>query len=188
MKNNHPNSSTSRIEVATIGGGCFWCTEAVFKQLKGVMKVESGYSGGNVANPTYEQVTTGRTGHAEVVQITFNPSIISFQEILEIFFELHDPTTLNQQGNDVGTQYRSIILFHSEAQEQVARQLIAEMEDAHIYDKPIVTQIEPFTKFYQAEDYHRDYYQRNPQQSYCRFVIAPKLVKLRSKFVEKLKG
>jgi len=188
MKNHHPNSSSSRIEVATLGGGCFWCTEAVFKQLKGVMKVEPGYSGGKVANPTYEQVATGRTEHAEVVQITFNPSIISFREILEIFFELHDPTTLNLQGNDVGTQYRSIILFHSEAQEQVARQLIAEMEDTHIYDKPIVTQIEPFTKFYQAEDYHRDYYQRNPQQGYCQFVITPKLVKLRRKFLEKLKG
>ncbi|MFX1563341.1 MAG: peptide-methionine (S)-S-oxide reductase MsrA [Promethearchaeota archaeon] len=187
MKNHYTNSSPKRIEVATLGGGCFWCTEAVFKQLKGVIKVEPGYSGGKVANPTYEQVTTGRTEHAEVVQITFNPAIISFREILEIFFDLHDPTTLNQQGNDIGTQYRSIILFHSEKQEQVARQLIAEIEDAHVYEKPIVTQIEPFTKFYRAEEYHRDYYQRNSQQGYCQFVITPKLVKLRSKFLEKLR-
>ncbi|MFX1563630.1 MAG: peptide-methionine (S)-S-oxide reductase MsrA [Promethearchaeota archaeon] len=188
MKNRHPKNSSTPIEVATLGGGCFWCLEAVFKQLDGVIKVEPGYSGGDITDPTYEQVSTGRTGHAEVVQVTFYPALISFHEILEVFFEMHDPTTSNRQGNDVGTQYRSVIFFHDETQKHIAEHMIAELEDAHKYDRPIVTQIEAFTEFYQAEAYHYDYYQRNPQQGYCRVIISPKLVKLRSKFLEKLKG
>ncbi len=174
------------MELATLGGGCFWCTEAVFSQLRGVLKVESGYSGGHIENPTYKQVTTGKTGHVEVVQVTFNPTIISYRGILEIFFETHDPTTLNRQGNDVGTQYRSVIFYHNQKQKEVAEKLIDELEQAKVYSKPIVTQVEPFSGFFVAEEYHRDYFLRNPQQAYSRYVIAPKLVKLRSKFLEKL--
>ena len=175
-------------EVATLGGGCFWCTEAVFKELKGVEKVESGYSGGKVLNPTYEQVCTGRTGHAEVVQITFDPEVISFKEILQIFFTVHDPTTLNRQGADLGTQYRSVIFYHNEGQRAIAEQVIEELEITKIWDAPIVTQVVPFEAFYKAEDYHRDYFKQNPGQSYCQVVIAPKVAKLRQHYRNKLKG
>ncbi len=175
-------------EVATLGGGCFWCTEAVFRDLKGVDKVESGYSGGTVANPSYEQVCTGRTGHAEVIQVTFDPKITSFKEILQIFFTVHDPTTLNRQGADVGTQYRSIILYHNNEQKVVAEQVIKEITAEGIWDAPIVTQVEPFNAFYKAEDYHQEYFQNNPAQQYCQIVIAPKVRKFREHYREKLKA
>lgn len=176
-----------KIEVATLGGGCFWCIEAAFDEIKGVVKVESGYSGGTTASPTYEQVCTGTTGHAEVVQVTFDPNIISFKEILEIFFTTHDPTTRNRQGADVGTQYRSVMFYHNEKQKEVAEQVIEELGAAKVWDDPIVTQVEPFEKFYNAEDYHRGYFGRHPEAGYCRVVIAPKIAKLRKKYREKLK-
>jgi peptide-methionine (S)-S-oxide reductase len=176
-----------RKEVATLGGGCFWCTEAIFTQLKGVEKVESGYSGGNLENPTYEQVSAGTTGHAEAAQITFDPDAISFKEILQIFFSTHDPTTLNRQGPDVGTQYRSVIFFRDDKQKATAEQVMKEMAEEKIYDAPIVTQLEPFKAFYRAEDYHRDYFKRHPEQAYCRLVIAPKIAKLRELYLSKLK-
>lgn len=175
-------------QIATLGGGCFWCTEAVFRELKGVEKVESGYSGGTVPNPSYEQVCTGRTGHAEVVQITFDPSTISYKEVLEIFFTVHDPTTLNRQGGDAGTQYRSIILYHDNQQKATAEQVIREITAANIWDAPIVTQLEPFNAFYKAEDYHQEYFENNPGQPYCRIVIAPKVRKFREHYQEKLKA
>jgi peptide-methionine (S)-S-oxide reductase len=174
-------------EVATLAGGCFWCTEAVFNMVKGVDKVEPGYSGGSVLNPTYAQVSTGTTGHAEAVQITFNQSMISFREILEVFFATHDPTTLNRQGPDIGTQYRSAIFYHNEEQKSTAEMVIAEMEKEGIWEKPIVTKIEPFKGFYKAENYHKDYYNRNSNQPYCQQIITPKLVKLQQRFLEKLK-
>ncbi|MGD0177014.1 MAG: peptide-methionine (S)-S-oxide reductase MsrA [Candidatus Bathyarchaeia archaeon] len=173
-------------EVATLGGGCFWCTEAVFADLKGVVKVESGYSGGTVANPTYQQVCTGRTGHAEVVQITFDPEMISYKEILKIFFTVHDPTTLNRQGADVGTQYRSVIFHHNNQQKVAAEQVIKEITNAGIWDAPIVTQVEPLKAFYKAEDYHQRYFENNPGQQYCQIVIAPKVRKFREHYREKL--
>jgi peptide-methionine (S)-S-oxide reductase len=179
--------TSSALSTATLGGGCFWCTEAVFSRLKGVVKVESGYSGGNIENPTYQQVSTGRTGHVEVIQITFDPTIISFQEIVEIFFATHDPTTLNRQGNDVGTQYRSVIFYHNPEQRKVAEQVIKELDQSKTYKVPIVTTVEPFTTFYPAEDYHKDYFKRNPNQGYSRFVIAPKLVKLKKGFLDKFR-
>jgi len=174
-------------EVVTLGGGCFWCTEAVFSELNGVEKVESGYSGGAMSNPTYEKVSTGTTGHAEVVQITFDPRVISFEEILRIFFTMHDPTTLNRQGADVGTQYRSVIFYHNNKQKAIAEKVIEEINRAKIWNAPIVTQIEPFKIFYQAEDYHNDYFKRNPEKPYCQLVIAPKIAKLRQHYREKLK-
>lgn len=174
-------------ELATLAGGCFWCLEAVFEQLRGVTKVTSGYSGGHVHNPSYEAVCTGTTGHAEVVQVTFDPDVISFRELLEVFFTLHDPTTLNRQGGDVGTQYRSAVFYHDDEQKKVAETLIRELEAEHVFDDPIVTSVEPLKAFYPAEEYHREYYRRNPNQSYCRAVIAPKVSKLRSKYLEKLK-
>ena len=180
---NHPQ----RLEVATLGGGCFWCIEAAFDEIKGVVKVESGYSGGNLANPTYKQVSTGNTGHAEVVQITFDPNFISFKEILEIFFTIHDPTALDRQGPDVGAQYRSVIFYHNDEQKAIAEQVINELRSAKIWDAPIVTQIEPFKAFYKAEDYHDKYFKHHPEQPYCRLVIAPKIAKLRKHFSEKLK-
>jgi peptide-methionine (S)-S-oxide reductase len=180
-------AATERMEVATLGGGCFWCTEAVFTQLKGVEKVESGYSGGKLENPTYEQVSTGTTRHAEAMQITFDPNAISYKEILEIFFSTHDPTTLNRQGPDVGTQYRSVIFYHSDQQKMIAEQVIREITEEKIFDAPIVTQLEPFKAFYEAEDYHRDYFKRHPEQPYCSLVIAPKLAKLRELYLNKLK-
>jgi peptide-methionine (S)-S-oxide reductase len=177
----------SQQEIATLGGGCFWCTEAVFSELKGVEKVESGYSGGTVSNPSYEQVCTGRTGHAEVVQITYDPNVISFKELLEIFFTLHDPTTLNRQGADVGTQYRSIILYHDKTQKTTAEQVIKQMQSTGVWDRPFVTQVNPFLAFYKAEDYHQQYFKQNQRQGYCQLVIAPKVAKLRKQFHERLK-
>jgi peptide-methionine (S)-S-oxide reductase len=177
----------NKTEVATLGGGCFWCIEAAFDEIRGVINVESGYSGGATPSPTYEQVCTGTTGHAEVVQVTFDPDTVSFKEILEIFFTAHDPTTMNRQGADVGTQYRSAIFYHNEKQKQTAEQIIAELDAAKVWDSPIVTQFEPFRKFYKAEDYHRRYFSRHPEAGYCRVVIAPKIAKLRKKYREKLK-
>jgi peptide-methionine (S)-S-oxide reductase len=175
-------------DVATLGGGCFWCTEAVFSELRGVEKVESGYSGGTVADPTYRQVCTGNTGHAEVVQITYNPEVISFKELLKIFFTSHDPTTLNRQGADVGTQYRSTILYHNSEQKKIAEQVIKEVKSARIWDKPIVTEVKQFEAFYKAEDLHQEYFKQNPGQAYCQLVIAPKVAKLRKQYREKLKA
>ncbi len=180
MKNND-------VKVATLGGGCFWCLEAVYDEVKGVISVESGYSGGHVENPTYEEVCTGSTGHAEVVQIHYDPKIISFKELLEIFFTIHDPTTLNRQGNDIGTQYRSIILYHDEEQKKIAVETIKAFNEAKIWKNPIVTEVVPFKKFYRAEEYHQKYYKRNPNQGYCKFVIEPKVAKFRQKYLDKLK-
>lgn len=174
-------------EVATLAGGCFWCLEAVYDQLKGVDAVESGYMGGQTANPTYEAVCSGRTGHAEVVQVTFDPQIISYREIVEVFFAIHDPTTLNRQGNDVGTQYRSAIFFHSPEQKTVAENVIATWTKEQVFDSPIVTEVVPAKTFYVAEDYHQEYFVRNPSQPYCAYLINPKLVKFRKQFAEKLK-
>ncbi len=176
-----------KTETATLGGGCFWCTEAVYKELKGVKDIKPGYSGGNIKNPSYKEVCTGETGHAEVIQITFDPSVISFSDILEVFFMTHDPTTLNRQGNDVGTQYRSVIFYHSELQKETAEKVISLFEKEKVYDKPIVTQIEPFKAFYEAEDYHHNYYERNKNQPYCQFVITPKLEKFEKIFKDKMR-
>lgn len=175
------------IETATLGGGCFWCLEAVFEQLKGVLRVESGYAGGAVPNPTYEQVSSGRTGHAEVAQVTFDPSVLSYEELLEIFFTIHDPTTLNRQGADVGTQYRSVIFIHDEGQRAAAESVIDRIEGEMIWDNPIVTQVAPLDAFYRAEDYHQEYYRRNRGQPYCQVVIAPKVVKFRKRYKDKLR-
>jgi peptide-methionine (S)-S-oxide reductase len=180
-------SSPKRIEVTTLGGGCFWCTEAVFSQLKGIEKIEPGYSGGNIENPSYEQVSTGKTGHAEVAQITFDPAVISFKEILQIFFSTHDPTSLNRQGADIGTQYRSAIFYHDDGQKAIAEQVIKEFSDEGAFDALIVTRVEPLKAFYKAEDYHREYYKRHPEQPYCRTVIAPKIAKFRQLYLSKLK-
>jgi peptide-methionine (S)-S-oxide reductase len=174
-------------EIATLGGGCFWCLEAVFEQLKGVIRVESGYAGGSVPAPTYEEVCTGRTGHAEVVQVTFEPTAITYEELLEIFFTIHDPTTLNRQGADVGTQYRSVIFTHDEKQRAVAESVIDRFEGEGIWDNPIVTQVAPLEAFYKAEDYHQEYYRRNRGQPYCQVVIAPKVAKFRKQYLEKLR-
>jgi peptide-methionine (S)-S-oxide reductase len=174
-------------EVATLGSGCFWCSEAVYNELVGVIRVEPGYSGGSVPNPSYEQVCTDETGHAEVAQVTFDPSAISFRELLEVFFSVHDPTTLNRQGADVGTQYRSVIFYHSGAQKEVADAIIRELVSDRTFKKPIVTHVVPFEVFYPAEDYHRDYYRRNTGQPYCQAVISPKLAKFREHFRSKLK-
>jgi peptide-methionine (S)-S-oxide reductase len=175
-------------ELTTLAGGCFWCLEAVFQRLRGVTKVVSGYAGGTVPNPSYEAVCTGATGHAEVTQITFDPAVISFRDLLDIFFTIHDPTTLNRQGGDEGTQYRSGIFYHSPEQKTEAERAIKELEAAGVWDDPIVTEVVPLKTFYPAEDYHQDYYARNPDQSYCRAVIAPKVAKLRSKHFERLKA
>jgi peptide-methionine (S)-S-oxide reductase len=179
--------STDGLQVATLAGGCFWCLEAVYEQLKGIVGVVSGYSGGSVANPSYRQVSSGATGHAEVVQLTFDPGQISYREILEVFFTIHDPTTLNRQGADVGTQYRSAIFYHDAHQQQVAEQVIHELEEQQVWDAPIVTEVKPFEAFYEAEEYHQEYYRNNPQQPYCQIVIAPKVAKFRKKYLEKLK-
>ena len=176
------------VERATLGGGCFWCLEAVFQDLKGVQRVVSGYSGGQVPDPSYEGVCGGRTGHAEVVQITFDPAVISFRELLDVFFAIHDPTTLNRQGADLGTQYRSAIFHHSPEQEAVARQVITESEGSRIWDAPVVTEVTPFTAFYPAEDYHQEYFRRNPSQAYCRVVIAPKVAKFRQAHLARLRA
>jgi len=174
-------------EVATLAGGCFWCIEAVFNIIKGVEKVEPGYSGGFLPNPTYEQVSSGVSGHAEAVQITFNPSVISFKEILEIFFASHDPTTSNRQGPDIGTQYRSAIFYHNEEQKAMAKKVIVMLDREGIWEKPIVTTVEPLKTFYRAETYHKDYYKKHKNQSYCMQIITPKLVKIQKKYLNKLK-
>ncbi|HEX8317814.1 peptide-methionine (S)-S-oxide reductase MsrA [Longimicrobium sp.] len=174
-------------EVATLGGGCFWCTEAVFVDLRGVDRVVSGYMGGPMPNPSYEQVCSGRTGHAEVVQVTFDPAEIPFREILEIFFTTHDPTTLNRQGGDEGTQYRSVVFYHDDEQRRVAEEVIRELTERRLYDDPIVTEVSPASEFYRAESYHQDYYARNPYQGYCQVVIAPKVSKFRKAYTSRLK-
>jgi peptide-methionine (S)-S-oxide reductase len=174
-------------EVATLAGGCFWCLEAVYEQLQGVVDVVSGYAGGHVPEPTYEQVCGGTTGHAEVVQITYDPAVLSYRELLEVFFTIHDPTTLNRQGADIGTQYRSAIFYHDEGQRKTARQVMDEIERAGIWDDPIVTELAPLDTFYPAEAYHQEYYRRNPYQGYCRIVIAPKVAKFRKQYMDRLK-
>jgi len=179
---------TKRTEVATLAGGCFWCLEAVFELLRGVEKVESGYSGGHVPNPTYEQVCSGTTGHAEVVQVTYDPEEISYRDLLEVFFTIHDPTQLNRQGPDVGTQYRSAIFYHTEEQRRIAEEVVRELEAEGIWEGPIVTEIVPFEAFYPAEAYHRQYYRRNPTQPYCMAVVAPKVAKARKRFLSRMRG
>jgi len=174
-------------ETATLAAGCFWCVEAVFDDLKGVESVESGYSGGHTKNPTYREVCSETTGHAEVTQVKFNPREISFKEILQVFFAVHDPTTLNRQGNDIGSSYRSAIFYHSDEQKRIAEEVIEEVSDEGVYDNPIVTEVTPFDKFYIAEDYHQEYFANNPNQPYCAAVVAPKVSKFRSKFLSKLK-
>ncbi|MGC9349754.1 MAG: peptide-methionine (S)-S-oxide reductase MsrA [Anaerolineae bacterium] len=181
------NTTSNNVEVTTLGGGCFWCLEAVYDELIGVTDVVSGYGGGTVPNPSYEQVCTGRTGHAEVVQVTFDPSTISFRDILEVFFSIHDPTTLNRQGADVGTQYRSVIFYHNERQKEIAEEMIDKLEAEDAFDDSIVTQIEPLDEFYPAESYHQEYYQNNPRRPYCRVVIAPKVKKFQKKYGDMLK-
>ncbi len=178
-------STAANLETTILGGGCFWCTEAVYLEVKGVTQVESGYTGGQQPHPTYEQVCTGSTGHAETVKLTFDPALISYRDLLEIFFTIHDPTTLNRQGNDVGTQYRSVIYYQSPQQEATARQVIAEM--ANVWDAPIVTELSPAQPWYKAEDYHQDYFRQHPLQGYCAFVVAPKVVKFKKTYQHRLK-
>lgn len=180
-------SDTRRTETATLGGGCFWCLEAVYELMRGVEKVESGYTGGHVPNPSYEEVCSGTTGHAEVVQVTFDPDVVTFRELLEVFFTIHDPTTLNRQGADVGTQYRSAIFYASPEQKETAEAVIRELEAEEVWDAPIVTEVVPLEAFYPAEPYHREFYRRNPMQPYCVAVVAPKVAKFRRKFTEKLR-
>ncbi|MEA3153144.1 MAG: peptide-methionine (S)-S-oxide reductase [Betaproteobacteria bacterium] len=181
------NNDPSTREVATLAGGCFWCLEAVYDELKGVESVESGYMGGAVVNPTYEQVCGGDTGHAEVVQIKFDPAVVTFGDILGIFFAIHDPTTLNRQGNDLGTQYRSAIFYHTPKQKEVAQEVMGDIAREQLYPRPLVTQLEPASTFYVAEDYHQEYFARNPNQGYCQFVVAPKVAKFRKSFFDRLK-
>jgi peptide-methionine (S)-S-oxide reductase len=175
-------------EMATLAGGCFWCLEAVYQQLKGVEKVVSGYAGGHTFSPTYQQVCSGTTGHAEVVQITYNPEVVTYRDLLDVFFTIHDPTTLNRQGNDVGTQYRSAIYYHTPEQKEIAEQTIKDVTAEGVWDNPIVTEVEPLDVFYPAEDYHQNYFVDNPYQGYCRVVIAPKVAKFRQKYLAKLKA
>jgi peptide-methionine (S)-S-oxide reductase len=181
------DNSVQAWEVATLGGGCFWCLEAVFERLEGVERVVSGYSGGRVPDPSYEMVCTGLTGHAEVVQVTFDPSVISYRELLELFFAFHDPTTLNRQGNDVGTQYRSAIYYHSPEQERTTREVIERLQREADWEDPIVTEVAPLDRFYPAEEYHQRYFQRNPTRMYCQAVVAPKVAKLRREYAGRLK-
>lgn len=180
-------TNTNKFELATFGSGCFWCTEALFEKLNGVQEVVSGYSGGTTENPTYKEVCTGETGHAEVTQIVFDPNIISFEELLEVFWQTHDPTTLNRQGNDVGTQYRSAIFYHNDDQKKLAAEYKQKLEDENIFNNPIVTEITKFEIFYPAENYHQDYYEQNKSQPYCRMVITPKVEKFKKVFSNKLK-
>lgn len=175
------------MSIATFGNGCFWCTEAIFQELKGVSKVESGYSGGHVKNPAYREVSNGTTGHAEVIQVTYDPAVITYAELLEVFWKTHDPTTLNRQGADVGTQYRSVVFYHDEEQKHLAEEYKQKLDAAGIWDNPIVTEISPLTNYYKAEDYHQNYYNLNSNQGYCRMVIVPKLEKFRAVFKDKLK-
>lgn len=181
------NNQDNTMEKATFGAGCFWCVEAVFERVKGVENVTSGYSGGDVVNPSYREVKTGNTGHAEVVQLEYDPNVISYEELLEIYWKTHDPTQLNRQGADVGTQYRSVIFYHNDKQKELAEGYKQKLEEAGIWDKPIVTAIEPFKNFFVAEDYHQDYYDNNKSQGYCQFVITPKLEKFKKVFSDKLK-
>lgn len=178
---------SNQFETATLAGGCFWCLEAVFDDVKGVQSVESGYAGGGKSNPSYREVCTGTTGHAEVAQVTFDPQVVSFKDILNVFFAIHDPTTMNRQGADVGTQYRSAIFYHDDIQKKVATELIAELNSQKIWDKPIVTEVTLFDKFYMAEDYHQEYFANNPNQPYCQAVVAPKVAKFRKYHLEMLK-
>jgi peptide-methionine (S)-S-oxide reductase len=182
-----PSTENKNLEIATLAAGCFWCTEAAFSIIKGVERIEPGYTGGNITNPSYEQVSTGTTGHAEAAQIFFDPKVISFKEILEIFFTIHDPTSLNRQGADIGTQYRSAIFYHTPEQKATAEKLIDELTKEAIWDKPIVTTIEPLKVFYKAETYHKDYYKKHPKEPYCQAVIAPKIAKLQQRFFDKIK-
>ena len=182
------NNGSSRSEVATLGGGCFWCLEAVYQELRGVEKVESGYSGGDVPNPTYRQVCSETTGHAEVVQVTFDPDEVAYRDILEVYFTIHDPTTLNRQGADVGTQYRSVIFYHTEGQKRTAEEVISEIEAEGIWNSSIVTEVVPFDEFYVAEDYHQDYFRNNGYQPYCQVIIAPKVARFRKQHLERLKA
>ena len=177
----------NKLEKATLGSGCFWCTEAIFEKLKGVESAVSGYSGGQTQNPTYKEVCSGETGHAEVIQVTFDPSAISYSELLEIFWKFHDPTTLNRQGNDVGTQYRSVIFYHNEEQKKIAESFKSKLEESKVFKDPIVTEITKFDKFYVAENYHQDYYEQNKREPYCSFVITPKVEKFKEVFKDKLK-
>ena len=174
-------------EVAVLAGGCFWCLEAIFKEVDGVENVTSGYTGGTTINPTYQEVCTGTTGHAEAVQVVFNPGKISYREILQIFFSVHDPTTLNRQGGDVGTQYRSAVFYHDDQQRNIAEALIEELDETDLWKKPIVTQIVPLAEFYPAEDYHREYFLRHPEQSYCQVVISPKVTKFRKQWTKRVR-
>jgi peptide-methionine (S)-S-oxide reductase len=180
------NTQHSQTQISTLGGGCFWCLEAIFDDLKGVTDVVSGYSGGRVANPSYQMVCSGTTGHAEVVQVTFDPLVISYSDLLRIFFTIHDPTTLNRQGADIGTQYRSVVFYHDDAQKQTAEQVISEIEAAKIWEHSIVTQLLPFEAFYPAEDYHQEYFVHNLSQPYCQVVIAPKVAKFRKHYQDRL--
>lgn len=177
-----------RSEIATLGGGCFWCIEAIYNDIRGVRSALSGYAGGHVRNPTYEQVCSHTTGHAEVVRVEFNPDAISYRDILDLFFSIHDPTTLNRQGNDVGEQYRSVIFYRDDEQKRIAQETIKELTEARAFRDPIVTQVEPFRDFYPAEDYHQEYFKNNPYQPYCRVVIAPKVTKFRKSHAEMLKA
>ena len=176
------------VSVATLAGGCFWCLEAVYENLRGVSKIESGYMGGATPNPTYRDVCSGTTGHAEVVQVTYDPAVVSFADLLDVFFTIHDPTTLNRQGNDVGTQYRSAIFYHAPEQKQVAETKIAELTAAQLFDRPIVTEVTAAGPFYKAEDYHQGYFRGNPEQGYCQFVVSPKVAKFRKHFSSRLKA
>ncbi len=186
-ENINMSNTNNKTETTTLGTGCFWCTEAIFQQLKGVISATSGYSGGHVDNPTYKEVCEGTTGHAEVIQIVYDPSIISFDELLEVFWQTHDPTTLNRQGNDVGPQYRSVIFYHNNEQKKKAEKYKAELDKSKAFDNPIVTEISPFTTFYKAENYHQDYYNNNGSQPYCYYVIKPKLEKFNKVFKDKIK-
>ena len=182
------SKSTMEQEIATLGGGCFWCLEAVYREAEGVTSAVSGYMGGASPNPSYKEVCSGRSGHVEVVQVTFDPAVISYPDILGIFFAIHDPTTLNRQGNDAGTQYRSVIFYHSPEQKAAAEEVIRELKAEKVFDNPIVTAIEPAPEFYPAEDYHQQYFENNPSQPYCAFVVAPKVQKFRKKFAQRLKA
>jgi peptide-methionine (S)-S-oxide reductase len=181
-------SEKNGLEVATLAAGCFWCTEAAYNIIRGVERIEPGYTGGTVPNPTYEEVSRGTTGHAEAAQISFDPQVINYREILEIFFTIHDPTSLNRQGADVGTQYRSAIFYHDEEQKATAEKLIDELNKEDIWNNPIVTTVEPLKEFYMAETYHKDYYKKHPKEPYCQVVIAPKIAKLQHRFVDKIKA
>ena len=181
------NQTVPALDVATFGGGCFWCLDAVFRDLRGVARVESGYAGGHVRKPSYEAVCSGETGHAEVVRVEFDPAGISYRDLLRVFFTIHDPTTLNRQGADVGTQYRSVIFFHDDAQRRAAEETIAELEAEHVWDDPIVTELAPAGEYWPAESYHQDYFRRNPAAGYCRVVVAPKVAKARREFADRLR-